>query len=203
MHGQQNLKSYAESTGGICEWEITKNADENFHGKSASETRKQNRFSGWDSNPQTFWIENRGNIRSVSRKKVQNTWNGNYKATMLHCSSVRSLRKYFVTCIPLYLFININQLDALNFIISLFQAPTCFEHMCSSSGGQNCIIRSLVCNTICPPDDEHTCSKHVGAWNKLIIKFSASSWLILINKYIEMHGEQNIKKCIPLSKTEN
>ena len=50
------------------------------------------------------------------------------------------------------LFININQLDALNFIISLFQASTCFEHMCS---------------------------KHVEAWNKLIITFSASSWLIL------------------------
>ena len=42
-----------------------------------------------------------------------------------------------------YLF-NINQLDALNFIISLFQASTCFEHMCSSSGGENCIIQSLV-----------------------------------------------------------
>jgi hypothetical protein len=31
----------------------------------------------------------------------------------------------------LSLFININQLEALNFIISLFQASTCFEHMCS------------------------------------------------------------------------
>ena len=30
-----------------------------------------------------------------------------------------------------------------------------------------------------PPDDEHVCSKHIEAWNKLIIKFSASSWLIL------------------------
>ena len=30
-----------------------------------------------------------------------------------------------------------------------------------------------------PPDDEHFCSKHVEAWNKLIVKFSASSWLIL------------------------
>ena len=39
-------------------------------------------------------------------------------------------------CISIYLFFNINQLDALNFIISLFQASTCFEHMCSSSGGQ-------------------------------------------------------------------
>jgi len=36
----------------------------------------------------------------------------------------------------------INQLDAQNFgfTISLFHAYTCFEHMCSSSGGQNCII---------------------------------------------------------------
>ena len=34
------------------------------------------------------------------------------------------------------LFLNINQPDALNFIISLFQASTCFEHMFSSSGGQ-------------------------------------------------------------------
>jgi len=38
--------------------------------------------------------------------------------------------------VTLYLFLNINQLDALNFIISLFQASTCFEHMCSPSGGQ-------------------------------------------------------------------
>ena len=36
----------------------------------------------------------------------------------------------------IYLFLNINKLGALNFIISLFQASTCFEHMCSSSGGQ-------------------------------------------------------------------
>ena len=58
-------------------------------------------------------------------------------------------------CISIYLCLNINQLDALNFIISLFQASTYFERICS---------------------------KHVEAWNKLIIKFSASSWLILRNK---------------------
>ena len=49
----------------------------------------------------------------------------------------------------------INQLDAQNFCftISLFHASTCFEQ---------------------------TCSKHVEAWNKLIVKqkFCASSWLI-------------------------
>ena len=35
-----------------------------------------------------------------------------------------------------------------------------------------------------PPDDEHMCSKHVEAWNKLIIKqtFCASSWLITETK---------------------
>ena len=38
------------------------------------------------------------------------------------------------------------------------------------------------------------CSKHVEAWSKLIIKSSASSWFILINKYIEIYGQQNIKK---------
>ena len=38
------------------------------------------------------------------------------------------------------------------------------------------------------------CSKHVEAWNKLIIKFSASSWSVLRNKYIEMNGQQFIKK---------
>jgi hypothetical protein len=43
-----------------------------------------------------------------------------------------------------FLFINIHQLDALNFIITLFQASTCFDHMCSSSGGQKFITQSLV-----------------------------------------------------------
>ena len=40
----------------------------------------------------------------------------------------------------------INQLDVQNFCfaISLFHACTCFEQMCSSSGGQNCITQPLV-----------------------------------------------------------
>ena len=109
------------------------------------------------------------------------------------------------------------------FTISLFHASTCFEHhvlivrrsklYCTASG----IITPIGvmipyslwyhhtyrcddtrgCNIqFCPPDDEHMSSKHVEAWNKLIIKFSASSWLILRNKYIEMHGQQNIKNWI-------
>jgi hypothetical protein len=40
----------------------------------------------------------------------------------------------------------INQLEAQNFCftLSLFHATTCFEHTCSSSGGQNCITQPLV-----------------------------------------------------------
>ena len=97
----------------------------------------------------------------------------------------------------------------LSHIISLFQASTCFEHMFSSSGGQKLYYTvSGIITPIggCPVHQldalnfiislfqastcfEHMCSKHVEAWNKLIIKFSASSWLILINKHI---------LCIPL-----
>jgi len=48
---------------------------------------------------------------------------------------------------------------------------------CRCDDTRDCVIQ------FCPPDDEHMCSKHVDAWNKLIIKFNASSWLILINKW--------------------
>ena len=51
---------------------------------------------------------------------------------------------YFADRASQYIYLNINQLDALNFIMSLFHDSTCFEHKCSSSGGQNCTIQSLV-----------------------------------------------------------
>ena len=64
------------------------------------------------------------------------------------------------------LFININQLDALNFTISLFQVCTCFEYMCSSSGGQKLyytvsgiITRRLFQASTC---FEHMCSSSGG-----------------------------------------
>jgi len=40
----------------------------------------------------------------------------------------------------------INQLDVQNFCftITLFHVSACFEHMCSSSGDQNCITQPLV-----------------------------------------------------------
>ena len=57
---------------------------------------------------------------------------------------VHSTFWYFADRASQYIYLNINQLDALNFIMSLFHASTCFGHKCSSSGGQNCTIQSLV-----------------------------------------------------------
>ena len=54
---------------------------------------------------------------------------------------------YVLLTVHLSIFISIiNQLDAQNFCftVGLFHASTCFEHTCSSSGGQNCITQDLV-----------------------------------------------------------
>ena len=60
-------------------------------------------------------------------------------------------------------------------------------YRCDDTGG--CVTQFW------PPDDEHMCSKHVEAWNKLIVKqkFCASSWLIT---------EINILRCT-VSKTSS
>jgi len=84
---------------------------------------------------------------------------------------------YFADRASQYIYHNINQLDALNFIMSLF-SPVLSQsvhrmatYRCDDT--RACIVQFW------PPDNEHVCSKHVEAENKLIIKFSASSWLIL------------------------
>jgi len=50
-----------------------------------------------------------------------------------------------------------------------------------------------------PPDDEHMCSKHVEAWNKLTVKqkFCASRWLITeknVQNYVALWGHSVYKK---------
>ena len=52
-----------------------------------------------------------------------------------------------------------------------------YHHSYRCDDTRGCIVQFW------PPDDEHLCSKHVKPWNKLIIKFSASSWLILRCQY--------------------
>ena len=48
------------------------------------------------------------------------------------------------------------------------------------------------------PDDEHMCSKHVEAWNKLILKqkFCASSWLITEINILRCTVSKTSKHCI-------
>jgi len=84
----------------------------------------------------------------------------------------------------------IDQLDAQNFCftISLFHASTCFEHMCSSSGGQpvhktatySCDDTRGCVMQFWPLDEEHMCSKHVEAWNKTYCK-TKILWIKLVN----------------------
>jgi len=105
-----------------------------------------------------------------------------------------NIRFYFDVLLTVHLsiFISvINQVDEQNFClkISLFHASTCFEHMYSSSWGQNCLwyhhtyrcddTRGWVMQ-FWPPDDGHMYSKHVLAWNELIVKqkYCASIWLV-------------------------
>ena len=57
-------------------------------------------------------------------------------------------------------------------------------------GTRGCIIQFW------PPDDKHMWSKYVEAWNKLIIKFSSSSWLILRQIYWDARSAKYIKKKI-------
>ena len=86
------------------------------------------------------------------------------------CNAIYSFDVLLTVHLSIFISV-INQLDAQNlcFTISLFHVSTGFAQMRSSSGGQNCITRGCVMQ-FWPPDDEHMCSKHVEAWNKLTVK---------------------------------
>ena len=65
----------------------------------------------------------------------------------------------------------------------------CHTYRCDDTRG--CVMQFW------PPDDEHICSKHVEAWNKLIVKQKccASSWLITeIKKVITVCSENDMKR---------
>jgi len=131
----------------------------------------------------------------------------------LHVSRIMCSSSGGQNCISIFISV-INQLGAQNFCftISLFHASTCFDHHVliirrsklyyTSSGiitpvhgmatyscddTRGCVIQFW------PLDDEHMCSKHVEAWNKLIVKQKFCAWMVnYSNKYTEMHGQQNV-----------
>ena len=160
------------------------------------------------------------------QRNMSGQFNINLHNLLVHMLVHNTYHSFFYVLLTVHLsiFISvINQPDAQNFCftISLFHASTFFEHMCSSSGGQNYITQPQVSSHLyvaisckgwestkmatyrcddtrgCvmqfwPPDDEHMCSKHVEAWNKLTVKqkFGASSWLIIQIKNLSFntHG---------------
>ena len=82
------------------------------------------------------------NIYSRTLRSLEDNLKMASRGRNMQMSSI-VIETYYLT----YLFISvIKQLDAQNFCftISLFHPSTCFEHVCSSSGGQNCITQPLV-----------------------------------------------------------
>jgi hypothetical protein len=143
---------------------------------------------------------------------------------LINDEKVRLGKEVFVTYYKILSWLcNKNQLDAL-FILSLFcqSTSTCFGHICSpSSGGIVYIYNNwyVLCFLVdwlltnrqstkkhnmyqllyiyrIPPDDElQICLKHVEVdWQYKLRINSASTWFLL-HRCIEMHGQQNIKKC--------
>jgi len=90
---------------------------------------------------------NSDNERLKKRTLINDTWKFRRKLLPSSSGTTKLLFFFYVLLtVHLSIFISVmNQLDAQNFCftVSLFYASTCFEHMCS---------------------------KHVEAWNKLIVK---------------------------------
>jgi len=79
-----------------------------------------------------------------------------------------------------------NQLDAQNFLSQPVHETATYG--CDDTRG--CVMQ------FCSPDYEHMCSKHVEAYNKLIVKQILCIKLVKYwDKYTQMHSQQNVKKC--------
>ena len=93
-----------------------------------------------------------GNLKLISKKifilSKRELCHGSKNSRLFFVSSFSVKMQHFYSFMinMIYTFISvIKQLDAqiFCFTISLFHASTCFEHMCSSSRGQNCITQPL------------------------------------------------------------
>jgi len=88
-------------------------------------------------------------ISVINQLDAQNFWSYNKFISCLYMlrAHVLIIRKSKFTLIgvmiPEAVQYNFNLLMMM-ITVSLFHASTCFEHMCSSSGSQNCIVQSLV-----------------------------------------------------------
>ena len=110
-----SIKLYIQSK---CSWRWTKLSPETCRA-SLKESTKQMLL-----HPFCCWYQCTSDARSHKRH-VNKFW-------------------YFADRASQYIYLNINKLNALNFIMSLLHASTCFEQTCLSSGGQNCTMQPLV-----------------------------------------------------------
>jgi len=81
----------------------------------------------------------------------------------------------------------INQLDAHNFCFTI----SLFHHTYKCDDTRGCVMQFW------PPDDEHISSKHVEAWNKLIVKqkVCASSRLITEINNLKISHQTQVCNC--------
>ena len=97
-------------------------------------------------------------------------------------------RGYFdiLLTVHLNIFISINQFDALNFIISLFQASTCFEHHVLIVRRAKIVLYSLWYHHTYRCDDT----------NILNIKITSISRVHLVGSYCTAHKILNSTKLL-------
>jgi len=137
---------------------------------------------------------NRERQKTVRKDSLRKLWLSTVLCAVFHNISFTNF-DILLTVLHLSIFLSIiNQLDAQNFCSTIiYFMPLHVSSTCAHHQEVKIVLHSLWyphtyrCDDIrsCvmqfwPPDDEHMCSNHVEAWNKLNVKqkFCASSWLI-------------------------
>ena len=110
----------------------------------------------------------RAHVPLVRRPKLYYTTSG--IITPIGGRPVHRLREDTLSCFYMFRALCAHRQEAKIVLYSLWWYH---HHTYRFDDTRDCIVQFW------PPDDELLCSKHEEAWNKLIIKFSASSWLIL------------------------
>ena len=123
-------------------------------------------------------------------KRVRILWNKQSRGEMYNSPTLFSLPSFYLTS---FFLLNIaclsqhltNLMHKICFTISFISCLYMFRayhhtYWCDDTKG--CVTQFW------PPDDEHMCSEHVEAWNKLIVKQILCIKLVKCwNKYTEMH----------------
>jgi len=119
------------------------------------------RLKEWE-NEETFTLLS--DIEWIGVTASINAWSGNNLTIRINFDVLLTVH--------LSIFISVlNQLDAQKFwfTISLFHASTYFEHICSSSGGQNRITQPLVSSHLQMWRYQRLCNAILTSWWKAVV----------------------------------